>query len=84
MALTTEQQAEIQLEVDRQKFKQDAEIEAGIYISPAELVRNRMELVRIAKEVLAENERAKPVDERGLDANAITTFASTLASYVNG
>ena len=93
MALTAEQEAEIQLEVDKQKFRLQAELDAGIAekeaqrraLDNAQSTRsNRMELVRIAKDVLMENQRSKPVDERNVLANDIATFASSLMSYVEG
>jgi ATP-dependent protease HslVU (ClpYQ) ATPase subunit len=97
MALTAEQQAEIQLDIDRQLYRINAEIAAGIYEKESqrdlarstqnaanETRRNKMELVRIAKEVLVENNRSKPVDSRDLSADDITTFAETLLVYVEG
>jgi hypothetical protein len=42
-----------------------------------------MELVRLAKETLIENDRSKPADERGVTASDITTFADALNTYVN-
>jgi ATP-dependent protease HslVU (ClpYQ) ATPase subunit len=100
MALTAEQQAEIQLEIDKQKFRLDAEIAAGIAAKEAqrdaarrlqgsqdianEQRRNKMELVRLAKEVLIENNRSKPVDSRDLSADDITAYAQSLLIYVEG
>ena len=97
MALTAEQQAEIQLEIDKQKFRLDAEITAGIAAKEAqrdaarrsqdianEQRRNKMELVRLAKEVLIENNRSKPVDSRDLSADDITAYAQSLLIYVEG
>jgi len=97
MALTAEQQAEIQLDIDKQKFRLDAEMAAGIYEKElkrdqarkegdinGDSKRNRMELVRLAKEVLIENNRSKPVDERDITANDITSFAATLNAYIEG
>ena len=43
----------------------------------------KMELVRIAKETLLENDRSKSADERGVTASDITTFAAALNTYVN-
>jgi ATP-dependent protease HslVU (ClpYQ) ATPase subunit len=95
MALTAEQQAEIQLEVDKTKFRLEAELAAGISAKEVqrdaalrsrdianEQKRNRMELVRIAKEVLVENNRSKPVDSRDLLANDITDYAQSLIDFV--
>lgn len=101
MALTAEQQAEIQLEVDKLKFRLEAEIEAGIFEKEArrdlereisrrkheivlEQQKNRMELIRLAKEVLIEKNRSKPVESRDISADDVTTFAKLLISYVEG
>jgi hypothetical protein len=46
-------------------------------------VHRKMELVRIAKETLLENDRSKSADERGVTASDITTFADALNTYVN-
>ena len=43
----------------------------------------KMELVRIAKETLLENDRSKSADERGVTASDITAFADALHTYVN-
>ena len=65
MALTAEQQAQVDLERATQApFR-------------------RMDLVRLAKETLIENDRSKPADERGVTAADITAYAETLFAYVN-
>ena len=43
----------------------------------------KMDLVRIAKETLIENDRSKAADERGVTAADITAFADTLNTYIN-
>ena len=43
----------------------------------------KMDLVRLAKEVLVENDRSKPAEERGVSAADITAFATELNAYVN-
>lgn len=43
----------------------------------------KMDLVRIAKETLVENDRSKPADERGVSAADITAYADTLFTYVS-
>jgi len=42
----------------------------------------KLEAVRLAKEVLIENARSKPVDSRDVTAQQITAFADTLTNYV--
>jgi len=44
---------------------------------------NKMEAVRIARDVLMENDRNKPVGDRGITAADITAFAQTIEQYVN-
>ena len=44
---------------------------------------HRLELVRIAKETLVENDRSKPADERGVSSEAITSFAESMYAYIS-
>lgn len=69
MALTLEQQAQIDMQVATQ--------------IATEAPRNRLEAVRLAKDVLIENARSKPVDSRDVSASDITAFASNLMAYIN-
>ena len=48
----------------------------------AQAMNNKMEAVRIARDVLMENDRNKPVGERGIAASDITAFAQTIEQYV--
>ena len=43
----------------------------------------RMEAVRIAKDLLMENDRNKPTGERGITASDLTTFAASIVTYIN-
>jgi hypothetical protein len=45
--------------------------------------RIRLEVVRLAKETLIENNRHKAVDERDVSAEDITAFANVLYNYTN-
>ena len=92
MALTAEQQAEIQLEVDKQVFRLNAEASADLYTkeqardASREAIRatdRKMEAVRLAKDILMENDRNKPTGERGISASDITTFADSIVTYIN-
>ena len=80
MALTAEQQAEIEMQAALHsaldKPRRDHEF-------AMEQQRARLENVRLAKETLIENDRSKPVGERGVTAADITAFADTLNNYVN-
>ena len=91
MALTAEQQAEIQLEIDKQVFRLNAEAAAGISAreqardaahEAARLVERRMEAVRLARDILMENNRNKPTGERGITAADVTTFADAIVNYI--
>jgi hypothetical protein len=76
MALTAEQQAEIELQEAREAGRRAHEI-------AMEQRRARLDAVRLAKETLIENDRNKPTGERGVAASDITTFAGAIISYVN-
>jgi hypothetical protein len=76
MALTAEQQAEIDLSEAQQAGNRAHQL-------AMEQLRHKMEAVRLAKETLIENDRSKPADERGVTASDITTFAAALNTYVN-
>jgi hypothetical protein len=76
MTLTTEQQAQIdvQTEVENVRHANQLALEAK---------RAKLETVRLAKDVLIENARSLPADSREVTAAAITAFATTLVNYVN-
>ena len=59
--------------------EQQAQIE---YDNAARASDRRMDAVRLAKEVLMENDRNKPTGERGVVASDITTFADSILAYV--
>ena len=64
MALTAEQQAQIE------------------YENVARAVDRKMEAVRLARDILMENDRNKPTGERGIAASDVTAFADTILTYV--
>lgn len=74
MALTTEQQAQLEL--------QNA-MEATRHANQMVVIaaQAKLECVRLAQQTLVENARSKPVDARDITAADITSFADTLASY---
>ena len=76
MALTAEQQAQIdiQLAVENARNAAQAAMEAK---------RAKLEAVRMAKETLIENARNKPVDSRDVTAADIAAFAQVLVAYVD-
>ena len=49
----------------------------------SQAVSNKMECIRIAKDVLLENDRNKPVGDRGITVADITVFAQALQQYVS-
>ena len=60
-----------------------AEQQAQLYYDNASrAVDRRMEAVRLARDILMENDRNKPTGERGITASDVTAFADTLLTYV--
>ena len=76
MALTPEQQAEIEMQEAREAGRRAHEL-------AMEKRRARLEVVRLAKETLIENARSKPADSREVTAADITAFAATLEAHIN-
>ena len=87
MALTSEQQAQIDFNVASiqatSQFSQANEESRRAHDIAMEQRRARLEAVRLAKETLIENARSKPVDARDVSATDITTFANALNQYIN-
>jgi len=52
------------------------------YDNASRAVDRRMEAVRLARDILMENDRNKPTGERGIAASDVTAFADTLLTYV--
>lgn len=72
MALTQEQQDQL----DFQKAQNE--------ISKLNQLPNlKMEAIRIARDILVESDRNKPVNERSILAEDVTKFADTIIQYVN-
>jgi len=76
MALTTEQQAQLD-------FQEVMEVNRQTHELKMEQKRAKLEAVRLAKEILLENSRSKPVDSRDVSAEEINTYADTLVNYIN-
>jgi len=76
MGLTPEQQAtfDAQAAVERERHQNSLELQAK---------QAKLEALRLAKEVLLENARSKPVAEREVTAEQIAAEADKLFSYVN-
>jgi hypothetical protein len=77
MALTADQQAQVDMAIA---------IEAARHTNQVQLINNqqRMEAVRLAKEILVENARNQTVDAPDITASDVTTFADTLVTYISG
>ena len=75
MALTAEQQSQVdvQVEVDNARHINQPALQAK---------QAKLEAVRLAKEVLIENARSKAVDSRDVAAADITAFAGILVAYI--
>ena len=86
MALTPEQQAnvEIQIAVDNARHNNLVALEERRSRNEAEneSKRRKLESVRMAKDVLLENSRSKPVDSREVTVDDIISFAQTIENYV--
>ena len=76
MALTTEQQSQVEMN--------DA-MEATRHANQMALQtkQTKLEAIRLAKETLIENARSKPADSREVTAADITAFANTLVAAIN-
>ena len=76
MALTPDQQAQADIQIAIETVRA-----ANQGVSDAK--RTKLEMVRLAKDVLVENRRNLPVDQRGVTATDITDLATTLVAYIN-
>lgn len=59
--------------------EQQAQIE---FDNASRAVERKMEAVRLARDILMENDRNKPTGERGIAASDVTAFADTILTYV--
>lgn len=75
--------SQIQLENTRHNNLTALEKERQLNVSEVEKRRTRMEALRMAKDVLIENARSKPVDSREVTVGDITNFADSIMNYVN-
>lgn len=78
MALTTEQQAE----VDKQVQAEIAAMQTSASAKESERSR-RLQCLNIAYTTLLENKRNLPVEQRQITPAEITAFADTLVNYAN-
>jgi hypothetical protein len=59
--------------------EQQAQIE---HDNATRAVDRRMEAVRLARDILMENDRNKPTGERGITAADLTAFADSIVNYI--
>jgi hypothetical protein len=64
---------QFQLDLENQRHTNQLAFEAK---------RAKLEVVRLAKEILIENARSLPADSREVTAAAVTAFAAALVTYV--
>lgn len=94
MALTSEQEqalelaretANVQINLQRtsMEFSANLEYDRRRHEIEIEARRSRLETIRLAKEVLIEVTRSKPVDQRDISANVIVDYADVLTGYIN-
>jgi len=76
MALTPEQQAQVDVQIAVETARYENQMRAQAKLA-------KLEAVRLAKEVLVENSRSKAVDARDVSAADITAFASELVAYMD-
>jgi hypothetical protein len=76
MALTTEQQAQVDISdaIDATRHANQMALQAK---------QAKLEAVRLAQQTLIENARSKAVDSRDVAAADITAFAQTLVAYID-
>jgi hypothetical protein len=65
-----------------QQFQIDLENQRHTNQLAFEAKRAKLEVVRLAKEILIENARSLPADSREVTAAAVTAFAAALVTYV--
>jgi hypothetical protein len=76
MALTTEQQAQVDMSIAVNAANHATQ--QAMFAKQAKL-----ETIRLAQQTLVENAKSKPVGERDITAADIIAFADTLAASVN-
>lgn len=66
-----------------QQFQLDLESTRNNNLIELEKMRAKIESIRLAKEVLIENARSKPVDSRDVTVDDIINFSQSLINYYN-
>ena len=76
MALNTEQQATVDIQIAVDEARNAHQV-------IAQVKQTKLEAVRLAQQTLIENARSKAVDSRDVTAADITAFAQTLVAYID-
>ena len=76
MALNTEQQATVDIQIAVDEARNAHQV-------IAQVKQTKLEAVRLAQQTLIENARSKAVDSRDVAAADITAFAQTLVAYID-
>ena len=76
MALSAEQQSQLEFTIAMDDARHSNQL---AYL----VVQGKQEATRLATQVLIENARTKPVDEREITAQDIATFANALIAATN-
>lgn len=80
MALTTEQQAQVDMQVAVQVAVENARHANQMTIMTAQ---QKLDATRLAQQTLVENARSKPADEREITPADIAAFANALVAATN-
>ena len=91
MALTTEQQAQVDLQVAIQQAQASAQSTSQLALENARhanqmalmAAQQKLDATRLAQQTLVENARSKPADEREITPADIATFANALVAATN-
>lgn len=87
MALTTEQQQQLEYQTALEDLRAEKQIEVDTVrhnnAMALETSRAKADSVRIAKETLAENRRSQPAESRGITAEEIVAFSETLYAQMS-
>jgi hypothetical protein len=75
---------QIALENARQANQTASETQRNANVVAMEAKRIKVDMVKLAKEVLVENARSLPVESRNLTAEQIQAYAASLISYIEG
>tara|TARA_R110002153_G_scaffold141794_1_gene292930 strand:+ start:1231 stop:1464 length:234 start_codon:yes stop_codon:yes gene_type:complete len=76
MALTTEQQAQVDVQTAIEDHRNLSE-------AAAENRRIKLEMVRLAKEIIITNEGNRPVADRNVTSEGVLDMAKVLVGYIN-